>query len=71
MIAARGTDTVAGVAVQSGNLEDRRVDTGEHVTVDELIRFAEQDLRLDYLFWGTQEPFYSANILPTLRAGRP
>jgi hypothetical protein len=67
LIAARSPNTVAGVAVQWGNLEDRDPTTGERVTVDGLYRFAEDRLRLDYIFWGTQEPYYSDEILPYLR----
>ena len=71
LIAARAPDTVAGVAVQWGNLADRDPKTGKTVTVAELYRFA-HELRLDYIFWGTQEPFFSEDVLPYLEhmAGR-
>jgi len=68
LIAGRSAGTIAAVAVQWGNLEDRNRTTGERVTVDELYRFAKDELRLDFLFWGTQEPFYSRDILPYLRS---
>ena len=67
LIAARNRETVAGLAVQWGNLQDRDPATGEKVSVDELYRFARYELRLDYLFWGVQEPFYSRDVLPYLR----
>jgi len=67
LIANRARGVVAGVAVQWGNLDDRNPVTGEQVTVDELYRFARDSLRLDYIFWGTQEPYYSEQILPYLR----
>jgi hypothetical protein len=67
LIAARGPGTVAGVALQWGNLEDTNPTTGERVTVEEVYRFARDSLRLDYLFWGTQEPYYSDEVLPYLR----
>jgi len=67
LIAKRARNVVAGVAVQWGNLDDRDPVTGEQVTVDELYRFARDSLRLDYIFWGTQEPYYSDQILPFLR----
>jgi hypothetical protein len=54
------------VAVQDGNLEETNPGTGERVTVAELYRFAMERLRLDYIFWGTQEPYYSEDILPYL-----
>jgi hypothetical protein len=58
---------VAGLAVQWGNLEETNPVTGEPVTVAELYSFARDRLRLDYVFWGTQEPYYSNEILPYLR----
>ncbi len=68
LIAARGPDVVAGVAVQDGNLADKDAATGRPVTVAALYRFARDSLRLDYLFWGTEEPYYSRDVLPFLRA---
>ena len=67
LIAARGPRIIAGVAVQSGNLGDRNPATGKRVTVAELYSFAKDRLRLDYIFWGTQEPFYSKQVLPYIR----
>ena len=66
LIAARSPNTVAGIAVQWGNLEDQNPTTGRRVTVDELYTFAREQLRVDYIFWGTQEPYYSEEILPYL-----
>jgi hypothetical protein len=66
LIQGRSPSTVAGVAVQWGNLEDKNPATGERVTVGELYEFARDDLRVDYIFWGTQEPYYSDEILPYL-----
>jgi len=67
LIAARVSSVVAGLAVQAGNLEDKDPETGERVTVPELYRFAREALRLDYVFWGTEEPYYSSQVLPYLR----
>jgi len=67
LIAARGATIPAGVAVQDGNLEERDPTTGERVTAEELFRFAKDRLRLDYIFWGTQEPYYSQIVLPYIR----
>jgi len=66
LIAARGPGVPAGLAVQWGNLEDVNPDTGLPVTVGELYEFARDSLRLDYIFWGVQEPYYSEDILPYL-----
>lgn len=67
LIAARAVHTVGGSAVQWGNLDETNPATGERVTVAELTRFAREDLHLDYVFWGTQEPYYTEEILPYLR----
>ena len=67
LIAARGPGIIAAVAVQDGNLADRNRATGERVTVAELYGYAVKTLRLDYIFWGTQEPYYSKVVIPYLR----
>jgi hypothetical protein len=67
LIAARSSGVVAGMAVQDGNLADIDPTTGRPVTVDALYRYAADQLRLDYIFWGTQEPYYTRDVLPFLR----
>ena len=67
LIAGRSPKTRAGVAAQDGNLEDRNPATGERGTVVELYRFAKDPVRLDYIFWGTQEPYYSKEVIPFIR----
>lgn len=59
-----------GVAVQDGNLEEKSPKTGKKVTAAELIEFATDYLKLDYIFWGREEPYYSSDVIPTLRAIR-
>jgi hypothetical protein len=71
LIAARAASTIAGLAVQDGNLAEKNPATGARVSVEELIRYATDTLRLDYLFWGTEEPYYSKEILPWLARLRP
>ena len=56
-----------GLAVQDGNLEEIDPNTGKRVTVCDLIQFAADYLKLDYLFWGRQEPYYSRDVAPALR----
>jgi hypothetical protein len=68
LIAARSPRTIAAMAVQDGNLAERERGTGKRITVADLVRFATDTLRLDYIFWGTEEPYYSAEVLPYLRA---
>lgn len=67
MIASRGPDVVAGMAVQDGNLADIDPSTGKPITVDALYRYAVDVLRLEYIFWGIEEPYYSRDVLPYLR----
>ena len=68
LIAARSAGVPAGLAVQDDNLADRDPATGAPVTVPALVAFARDSLRLDYVFWGQQEPYYSRDVLPWLRA---
>lgn len=56
-----------GIAVQWGNYEHRNPMTGEQVTIPELIAFATDELRVTYIFWSTQEPYYSEKLIPLLR----
>jgi hypothetical protein len=50
--------------------QPRRVNpkTKQQVTAAELYRYAKDELHLDYLFWGTQEPHYTRQVLPLLRS---
>ena len=65
---AAGTVPV-GIAVQDGNFEDTNRTTGKPVTLAELLDFAMGYLHVNYIFWGTQEPYYSAQVIPYLRGG--
>jgi hypothetical protein len=55
-----------GIAVQDGNYDDVDPKTGKHVTIAELIQFATEYLKVDYIFWCTQEPYYSEHLIPFL-----
>jgi hypothetical protein len=67
LIAGRAANVLAGMAVQDGNLRDVNPVTHRRVTVPELYRYAVGELHLDYIFWGTEEPFYTDEVLPFLR----
>jgi hypothetical protein len=56
-----------GIAVQDGNYEHQNPRTGQQVTIPELIAFATDYLKVDYLFWCTQEPYYSDHLIPFLQ----
>ena len=68
LIAARAKGTVAGLAVQDGNLADVDPRTGKKVTAEELAAYARDSLHLDYLFWGTEEPHWSKEVVPFIRS---
>ena len=59
-----------GIAVQDDNLAEINRKTNQRVTVAELYEFARDYLGADYIFWGTQEPYYSSEIVPYLAALR-
>ncbi len=59
-----------GIAVQEGNYEDLNPKTGKRVTTTELLEFATEYLRVDYVFWCTQEPYYSDEVIRFLRQGK-
>jgi hypothetical protein len=56
-----------GIAVQDGNYEDADPKTGKRITIAKLIQFATGYLKVDYIFWCTQEPYYSEQLIPFLR----
>lgn len=55
-----------GIAVQDNNLADINPRTGRKVTVRELAAFATNELHVTYIFWGTQEPYFTRDVLPFL-----
>jgi hypothetical protein len=59
-----------GIAVQWGNYESRNPKTGKQVTIAELLEFGGNYLRVNYIFWCAQEPYYSKRLIPLLRGKR-
>ena len=59
-----------GVAVQDGNYEHVNPRTGKRVTIAEQIEFATEYLKADYIFWCTEEPYFSSDLVPFLRSRR-
>lgn len=55
-----------GVAVQDGNYADVNRKTGKRATIAELLAFATNQLKVDYVFWCTEEPYYSKELIPFL-----
>ncbi len=56
-----------GIAVQDGNYQYQNPKTGRPVTISELVGFATEYLKADYIFWCTEEPAYSQALLPFLQ----
>ncbi len=58
----------AGIAVQDGNYAEVNREMGRRPSIHELINFATDYLKVDYIFWCTEEPYYSAELIPFMRA---
>lgn len=56
-----------GIAVQDGNSAYINPKTGKRVTIAEQIAFATEYLRANYIFWCTEEPYYSEQVIPFLK----
>ncbi len=59
----------AAIAAQDGNYEHVNPKTGKRVTIPEMIEFAAGYLKVNYIFWCTEEPYYSEQLIPFLKAG--
>lgn len=58
----------SGVAVQDGTGDYINPQTKKPISAEEIYRFAEDYLRLTYIFWGTEEPFFHNEIIPFLQS---
>jgi len=56
-----------GIAVQDGDYAHVNPKTGKNVTLEETIKFATDYLKVDYIFWCTEEPYYSTQLIPFLK----
>jgi hypothetical protein len=68
LIKEAGGRVSVGVAVQDGNYEHVNPRTGKRVTIAEQIEFATEYLKADYVFWCTEEPYFSSDLVPFLRS---
>ena len=59
-----------GLAVQDGNYSDVNKETGKRADIAELLKYGSEELRLDYIFWCTEEPYYSQELIPFMRAAK-
>ena len=73
LIKAAAGKVPTGIAVQWGNYEAVNPKTGVAITIGELLNFAERELRVNFLFWSTQEPYFTKHVIPFLdgRRNRP
>ena len=60
-------DIKTGIAVQWGNYEEINPKTGKQVTIDEIYNFGNYEIGLNYIYWCTQEPYYTDFLIPYLR----
>ena len=70
LIRASSSEVAVGVAVQDGNYAHVNPRTGKQVTIDEIIKFGKEYLGVDYIFWCTEEPYYSEQLVPFLKRGK-
>jgi hypothetical protein len=66
LIKAAAGSIPTGIAVQDGNYADVDRKTGRRLTITELLAFARDQLMVDYVFWCTEEPYYSTELIPFL-----
>jgi hypothetical protein len=57
-----------GMAVQEGNYSIDNPKTDQQVTILEILDFAQNFLKTDYIFWCTEEPYYTNEVIPLLKS---
>ena len=71
LIRAAASSVVTGIAVQEGNYDEKNPNTGHRITAGELLEFATDYLQVRYIFWCTEEPHYSGQVVPLVaRTGK-
>ena len=60
-----------GIAVQDGNYAHVNPKTGKRVTIAEQMKFATEYLKADYIFWCTEEPYFSNELVPVMQPLKP
>jgi len=55
------------LAVQDGNYNYINPNTNKRITAEEIYRFAENELHLTYIFWGTENPYFRKETVPLLK----
>ncbi len=55
-----------GYAVQEGNYAQNNVKTGKKMTVKEIYDFSVNYLKVNYIFWYPEEPYFTRDVIPFL-----
>ncbi len=59
-----------GIAAQDGNYDYQNPRTGQQITIPELIEFGKEYLKVSYIFWSSQEPYYSEKLVPFFQGAK-
>lgn len=70
LIRAVSPHVAVGIAVQDGDYSHVNPRTKKEVTIAEIIEFGKEYLGVDYIFWCTEEPFYSERLIAFMKARR-
>ncbi len=70
LIRAVSPHVAVGLAVQDGDYSHVNPRTKKEVTIAEVIEFGKEYLGVDYIFWCTEEPFYSERLIAFMKARR-
>ena len=67
LIRASASHVQVGLAVQDGDYQHVNPKTGKQVTIKEIVDFGKEYLGVDYIFWCTEEPYYSERLIPFMK----
>lgn len=67
LIRAVSADLRVGVAVQDGDYNHVDPRTNKEVTIADIVQFGKEYLGVDYIFWCTEEPYYSERLIPFMK----
>lgn len=67
LIRASASKLPVGLAVQDGDYQHVNPKTRKQVSIAEIINFGKDYLGVDYIFWCTEEPFYSNQLVPFMK----
>lgn len=68
LIRAASNQVRVGVAVQDGNYQHVNPQTNKEVTIAEIVQFGKDYLGVDYIFWCTEELFFSERLIPFMKS---